>query len=70
MFLVALGVLPPAPLPGIATVGLVSKQNIKGDENLEVKQQRMHFELTEFSIQMYFSIMPQNGKFHECFSSL
>ena len=32
MFLVALGVLPPAPLPGIATVGLVSKQSIEGDE--------------------------------------
>ena len=29
MFSVALGVVPPAPLPGIATVGLMSKQNIK-----------------------------------------
>ena len=35
MFLVALGVLPPAPLPGIATVGLISKQNIKEGDQLE-----------------------------------
>lgn len=34
MFLVALGVVPPAPLPGLATVGLVSKQNIEGDGHI------------------------------------
>ena len=40
--LVALGVLPPAPLPGLPAAGLISKPNINGGQSVTPGNYKLH----------------------------